>query len=177
MRRCTSMFTLLASATLCVTARAQQKGLMLMNRIGPSASTLYVANADGSDERPLLATSGFDYHASYSADGRWIVFTSERNGLGQADIYRVRSDGTELERLTDSPALDDQGVLSPDLSKVAFVSTRDTHKANVWILDLRTRRLNNLTLKPGIQGDSTKPDAFLRPAWSPDGMDRVLLGP
>ena len=37
----------------------QQKGVMLMNRIGPSASTLYVANADGSEEHELLATSGF----------------------------------------------------------------------------------------------------------------------
>ena len=147
-----------------------QKGVMLMNRIGPSASTLYVANADGSDEHPLLPASGFDYHASYSADGRWIVFTSERNGFGQADIYRVRADGTELERLTDSPALDDQAVLSPDASKVAFVSTRDTHKANVWILELRTRKLTNLTGASAIQGDSTKPDAFLRPAWSPDGQ-------
>jgi len=106
----------------------QQKGVMLMNRIGPSASTLYIANADGSEEHPLLATPGFDYHASYSADGRWIVFTSERNGLGQADIYRVRANGTGLERLTDNPALDDQAALSPDGSKVAFVSTRDTHK-------------------------------------------------
>src|SRR5215217_5807516 len=146
-----------------------QKGVMLMNRIGPSASTLYVANADGSDEHPLLPASGFDYHASYSADGRWIVFTSERNGFGQADIYRVRADGTELERLTDSPALDDQAVLSPDASRVAFVSTRETHRANVWILELRTRKLTNLTGASAIQGDSTKPDAFLRPAWSPDG--------
>jgi hypothetical protein len=42
----------------------QHKSVMLMNRIGPSASTLYVANADGSDEDELLAISGFDYHAS-----------------------------------------------------------------------------------------------------------------
>ena len=66
---------LLATASMSVTARAQsaQKGVMLMNRIGPSASTLYVASADGSNERELLPTSGFDYHASYSTDGRWIV--------------------------------------------------------------------------------------------------------
>jgi Tol biopolymer transport system component len=55
---------------------------------------LYVANADGSGERPLLGTSGFDYNASFSPDGEWIVFTSERAGSGQADIYRVRPDGS-----------------------------------------------------------------------------------
>lgn len=30
------------------------KGVMLMNRIGPSASELYVANSDGTGERKLL---------------------------------------------------------------------------------------------------------------------------
>ena len=160
----------IALMSLATNGAGAQKGVMLMNRIGPSTSSLYVANADGTDEHPLLPTSGFDYHASYSADGRWIVFTSERNGFGQADIYRVHPDGTGMERLTDSPALDDQGVLSPDGSKLAFVSTRDTHKANIWILDLATRRLTNLTIQPEIQGDSTKPDAFLRPAWSPNGQ-------
>src|SRR5262245_2901039 len=87
---------------------SEPKGAMLMNRIGPSASDLYVANFDGTDERKLLANPVFDYHAAYSADGRWIVFTSERDGLGQADIYRARLDGSGVERLTDSPAVDDQ---------------------------------------------------------------------
>lgn len=76
---------------------AGQKPVMLMNRIGPSASELYMANADGTAEHKLLPTKGFDYHASFSAEGRWIVFTSERVGDGQADIYRVHPDGTGLE--------------------------------------------------------------------------------
>ena len=144
-------------------------GVMLMNRIGPSSSELYVSRADGAEERKLFAASSFDYHASYSPDGQWIVFTSERNGLGQADIYRARADGSGVERLTDSPAVDDQAALSPDGTQLAFVSTREMRTANVWILDLRTRRVTSLTAQPGVQGDSTKPDAFLRPSWSPDG--------
>jgi Tol biopolymer transport system component len=148
---------------------AMAKDVMLMNRIGPSKSELYVANANGSGEHKLLNSSGFDYHASYSYDGKWVVFTSERTDYGEADIYRVHADGTGLERLTDDPALDDQGVLSPDGSQVAFVSTRAMYRANIWIVELKTKQFRNLTGQPGIQGDPMKPDAFLRPAWSPDG--------
>lgn len=34
---------------------------ILVNRIGPSDSTLFIAKADGSDERPLLFRPEFDY--------------------------------------------------------------------------------------------------------------------
>lgn len=143
--------------------------VMLMNRIGPSASELYISNSDGTGEHPLLTKSGFDYHASYAANGEWISFTSERNGFGQADIYRVHPDGTGLERLTNSSALDDESALSPDASQLAFVSTRVTHRANIWIMDITSRKLRNLTVMPAIQGDTTKPDGFFHPSWSPDG--------
>jgi Tol biopolymer transport system component len=145
------------------------KDVMLMNRIGPSRSELFVANADGSGEHKLLTTSGFDYNASFSADGQWIVFTSERSGFGQADIYRVHPDGTGLERLTDSPALDHQGVLSADGTQLAFVSTRGTRRANIWILDLKTRQLRNLTGTPELQTSPEKPGGYFRPSWSPNG--------
>jgi len=160
---------ILAVLSLGFAVSAAAQNVMLMNRIGPSVSDLYVANADGSGEHRLLSVSGFDYHANYSLDGKWIVFTSERSGYGQADVYRVHPDGTGLERLTDNPALDDQGALSPDDAQLAFVSTRNTHRANIWILDLETKRLRNLTGLPEIQGDPMKPDGFFRPAWSPDG--------
>ena len=70
-----------------------EKRVVRTNRIGPSISERYVANADGSAKHKWLPTSGFDYHASYSADGNWLVFTSERAGLGQSDMYRVHPDG------------------------------------------------------------------------------------
>ena len=86
---------------------AAPKQVLLMNRLGPSQLTLYTANADGSGERPLFAASGFDYNASFSPDGQWIVFTSERTGSGQADLYRVHPDGSGLRRCDRQPV--DQG--------------------------------------------------------------------
>ena len=151
-------------------AQPQKNGPLLLNRIGPSASQIFIADADGSNERKLIDSGTLDYNASFSADGQWIVFTSERDGLGNSNIYRARADGTQAERLTDSPAVEDAAVLSPDGSKVAFVSTRDGFLANIWVMDLKTRKLRNLTGVKGVQGEAGLPSGFFRPAWSPDGQ-------
>jgi Tol biopolymer transport system component len=131
---------------------------IVFSRIGPDALTLFIANADGSGERPLLKSEALDYDPAWSPDGSWIVFTSERDG--SADLYRVRPDGSAMERITDDPAYDDQAAFSPDGNRVVFVSTRGGGRANLWIVDLRDRKSHALT--SGSGGD-------FRPSWSPDG--------
>jgi Tol biopolymer transport system component len=161
---------LLAQRSLDAHAQSHGKrGVMLMNRIGPSASELYIANADGTGERKFLRDSIFEYHASFASDGQWVVFTSERNGLGQSDVFRARPDGTDIQPLLTSPAVEDAAALSPDGTSVAFVSTRDGYRANIWLLDLKSRQTRNLTGVAGVQGDPAGPDGFFRPSWSPDG--------
>lgn len=166
------MIALACSAGSMLPAQSVMAGeTLLFNRIGPTKSDLYIANADGSGEHRLIDTPGFDYSARYSPDGQWIVFTSERAGRGQSDVWRVKADGSALERLTDDPAVDDQAAMSPDNRTIAFMSDRGpTHHANIWLLDLKTRKLRNLTGSGAIQGDPMKPDGFYRPQWSPDGQ-------
>ena len=152
----------LGLALLTVTVASQHltdTPRLLIQRIGPSACTIHIANADGSGERQLLTTSGLDYNASLSPDGQAIVFTSERDG--SADLYRARVDGSGLERLTSDPAYDDQASWSPDGKSIAFVSTRGSGTTDIWVLDVATRRTRNLTAHGG--GD-------FRPSWSPDGQ-------
>lgn len=121
-------------------------------------TTLYLASGDGHGEHPLLTIPGYDYAPSFSHDGRWVVFTSERGG--SADIWRVRTDGSGLEQLTIDLAMDDQAALSPDGRTVAFVSTRAAGSADIWTLDLASHRTHNLTRGAG---------GNFRPSWSPDG--------
>lgn len=166
------------SAPRFLPARAEgKKGVLYHNRIGPSTCTLYVANADGTNERPLLPDTGNstarpkDYFATFSYDGQWITFTTERNGDGNSDIYRVRSDGTgEPEPLVASPSCELAGVLSPDNSQVAYVSSANGYKSNIWVKDLATGEARNLTNVDGIAGNAWEPDAYMRPSWSPDGQ-------
>ncbi|KAI6087346.1 hypothetical protein F4821DRAFT_269464 [Hypoxylon rubiginosum] len=142
-----------------------------MNRIGPSGTQLYVANADGSDAKPLMGNQSapFDYHASWSPDGQWIVFTSERRADGQADLYRVKPDGTGLETLVQTDSFEDAGVLSPDGTKLTYVSTSGNYTANIWVKDLNTGISQNLTDTPTTQSNKALPQGHFRPAWSPDG--------
>ncbi|KAI9649509.1 hypothetical protein NHQ30_002086 [Ciborinia camelliae] len=149
-----------------------KKGVMFMNRIAPSVSTLYISNTDGSNERQLLPTdsASFDYHGSFSADGEYIIFTTERNGDGQSDIYRVKTDGSGLESLVETPSFEDAGVLSPDGRTLAYVSTQGNFTTNIWVKDLTTGVAFNLTNTPSTAGDNSLPDGHFRPNWSPDGQ-------
>ncbi len=131
------------------------------NRVFPNAGQigLFIAGADGNDERPLLAQPNVDYDPVWSPDGASIVFTSER--AGSADLFRVNPAGGALERLTDDSAYDDQAAFSPDGKQLVFVSTRGGGTADLWLLDVQTKQAKALTSGPG--GD-------FRPSWSPDGI-------
>lgn len=69
-----------------------------------------------------------------------------------------------------TPATEDAGALSPDGTKLAFVSTADGHKANIWIKSLFTGDLINFSGTSAIAGDPSSPDSCFQPSWSPDGQ-------
>ena len=101
---------------------APAKHKLLFNRFRLQELSIMIADADGRNERPLVPHGTLEYSPSYSSDGKWVVFTKETAGL--SDIYRIHQDGSGLERLTDDPAFDDQGVLSPDGRTLAFICRR-----------------------------------------------------
>ena len=124
---------------------------------GPLNNELFIADEDGNNAKLLVPGPGNESNASFSPDGKWVVFTSNRNG--PYDIYLVHPDGSGLEQLTHDEAFDDQASFSPDGEKLAFVSSR-SGQADIYIFDLATRTTVNITNHAG--GD-------FRPCWSPDG--------
>jgi Tol biopolymer transport system component len=149
---------MVATLLLANASSAAERLTWVWPRINPKFH-LYVSDPDGMNERALLPGPESNYNASFSQDGRWIVFTSER--FGSADLFRVHPDGTGLERLTEDKAFDDQGALSPDGRSLAFVSTRDGGFANIWLLQIGTRK-RPIQLTRATAGN-------FRPSWSPDG--------
>ncbi|HEX2252032.1 MAG TPA: M20/M25/M40 family metallo-hydrolase, partial [Thermoanaerobaculia bacterium] len=87
--------------------------------------------------RRLTHQRGYDAEAAFSPDGEWIVFTSNRQAFERelssaeakrlevdpayfAEIYRVRADGSALERLTDAPGYDGGPFYFADGSRIVW---------------------------------------------------------
>ena len=70
----------------------------------------------------MLVCDGFDHvdGPDYSPDGQWIWFNGER--AGRVDLWRVRLDGTDLERMTDDDLVNWFPHPSPDGEHVLFLA-------------------------------------------------------
>ena len=116
---------------------------------------LWIANADGSDSRQLTADAFIDHQPSVSADGRYIVFQSNRSGA--RNLWRVDADGSNPKQLTEGAYDDAAPVWSPDGRFVVFSSQR-SGKWALW--------------KVGADGGAPVPlsdQVAQLPAISPDG--------
>lgn len=69
-------------------------------------------------------TQGNDaYHPAWAPDGKSIVYASRRDG--NADIYQLRLESSQEERLTDDPADDDYPSFRPNGAEIMWESQRE----------------------------------------------------
>ena len=122
--------------------------------------TLHVVNADGSGIRSLGQEG---YEPDWSPDGMMIAFMSHRSG--DSDIFRIRADGSELVRLTDTPQVDEYPDWSPDGTSIVF-SRRQRLDADAEIVVMNPDGTGVRSL--GRQG--------FNPTWSPDGTRIAFSG-
>jgi len=77
---------------------------------------LYIMNADGSDAHQLTPPGGNSQGPSFSPDGNWVTFTAyfdNYEDIYGCEIYIIRTDGTELRRLTSNDYCDYQPRWGP----------------------------------------------------------------
>ncbi len=120
----------------------------------------------GSDAWTRLTTDpAADRFPTLSADGRTIVFRSERDG--NSEIYLMDADGSNLRRVTDDLAFDGYPSIIPDGSGVVFISNR-SGQWNVYVADLTGEGVTALEQREGWQMDT--------PRLSSDGRWLVYAG-
>ena len=87
---------------------------------------LYTIRSDGTELRRLTDVPGNDAHATWCADGEWIVFGSARMGFKDemalhdsvpqpyGEIFAMRADGSDVRQLTDNKWEDANVVCRPE---------------------------------------------------------------
>ena len=110
-----------------------------------------------STARSIMSTTESIEVVRLSPDGQWLAFDSDRSG--NADIYKMRVDGTGLQQLTTNSADDFRPSWSPDGREIAFHSWRSgSRDSYVVSADGAIERL--IASGPAHEFSGT---------WSPDG--------
>lgn len=103
--------------------------------------------------RKVTNVEGYDAEGSYSPDGQWICFASNRRAYSKElteeeqslfkldpasamDLYIMRTDGSELKRLTTSVGYDGGPFFSPDGEKICWRRfSKDGATAEIMIMN------------------------------------------
>lgn len=84
-------------------------------------SDIWILSTTGGEPRRLTASPKQDRHPTWSPDGKWIAFESNREGEDQ--VYVVSAAGGKAKRLTSISTGASQPVWSPAGNRIAFVSS------------------------------------------------------
>jgi TolB protein len=110
------------------------------------APQVYVMDASGGNERPLLKLGGQMDSPAWSPDGRFIAFTWNGGG-GTFNIYLADVASAQVLRLTNE-GRNEQPAWSPDGRHLAFQSNR-TGRWEIWAMHIDGSEQRQLTRSGG----------------------------
>ncbi len=137
---------------------------IVYSTLRPANWDLYLFEEPGGAARQLTTHPGLDYNPAFSPDGRWVVFTSDRNGNPDLFALDLENPGAP-KQLTEGNAMEDAAAFSPDGRWLAFVGTK-SGDPDILVMPFTPEQpgafaeAKNLTQHEG--GD-------YNPAFSPDG--------
>jgi TolB protein len=132
---------------------------------------IYVLDINSRRTTRLTTHRAIDTEGTWSPDGRYIYFTSDRSGGPQ--IYRISADGGTPERVTFEGSYNARPRLSPDGARLAMVHN---DRGNYRIAVMNLERKDLLVLSTGRQDESPSfaPNSDILIYATRQGRDGVL---
>ena len=95
-------------------------------RFGAEELMLLDLKTSGAEPRRLTFDQGNNSSPCWTPDGQSLIYSSRRNG--QADLYRIRVDTGDVDRLTCTDQDEVDPSLSPDGQRIVFQSTEGIYQ-------------------------------------------------
>ncbi len=115
--------------------------------------------ADGSEK---VLNIPFEYQIEdWSPDGKWLLATGLAGRKAWGDLYLMRSDGSDLRKLTNYGGGCTQPKFSSDGKQVAFCfestnAAQDIYRSSVHVIDLATQKVQVV-----VSHDSVRPEGAM----------------
>ncbi|HPI40636.1 MAG TPA: biopolymer transporter Tol, partial [Pseudobdellovibrionaceae bacterium] len=124
---------------------------------------IYETDFYGKNIKRLTNSLGYDAESSYSPDGRWIAFASNRNGFSSKlteedqkkfnqdpsymmDIFIMKSDGSDVRQLTMEKGYDGGPFFSPDGKRITWRRfTPEGDKAEIYTMNVDGSDVKKIT--------------------------------
>ena len=150
----------------------------------PQGAELYSSDLDGRNVSRLTSNRWYDAEATVSPDGKWIVFGRQIDG--NADLWRMRADGTQQTQLTfTSDWQEGEAYFMPDSETVIFRAWKQSEKKRLEELDRKngTRTQTPMNIysmkivgdKRDVQQRTFSNDTNWAPFPAPDGRHFLLV--
>ncbi|MCD6046578.1 MAG: tolB [Gammaproteobacteria bacterium] len=131
-------------------------------QVNPPQYSLLVADADGSNPRPILISKEPIMSPAWSPDGKKIAYVSFENKRAQIYITTIATGQRQL--VSEMPGINGAPAWSPDSKKLALVLSKNRF-VQIYLLDLASGKLQQLT-----SGNSINTE----PNFAPDGQSIIF---
>ncbi|HSK10045.1 MAG TPA: S41 family peptidase [Vicinamibacterales bacterium] len=101
-----------------------------------AANRLFVADVETARSTELAYNEAGGYDVTgYSPDGKWLVYT-RRDADMNGEVYLFDVAGKKEHNVTSNPFADSRATLTPDASRLVFVSNRDGGAPQLFVVSL-----------------------------------------
>ncbi len=119
---------------------ADYKDLLSKGLVAPTQMEVFIANADGSDQKQVTHLAQANWAPNFTPDGKHIIFCSNyeyKHGF-PFNMYLINLDGTGLEKVSHNNGFDAFPMFSYDGKKIMFSSNRNSgggYEINLFMAD------------------------------------------
>ena len=139
-------------------------------------NNLWLVNSNGGWPLQLTVSDDRQNSATFSRDGKWIVYQQDFGGHEYYDVFAVPSGGGTPINITNTPDISETDpTFSPDGKSLALnYKPKTASSTDVAIMNWNSRRLKKLT------NEQSKDHEWSLVDWSPDGRyiyaNRIFVG-